>query len=51
MLGIGKIGVVEGFVLEVDYKNGNETANMKVVKYNRNKNVTINTNEYKSMGF
>ena len=51
LLGIGKVGVVEGFVLEVNYKNGNETANMKVVKYNKNKAVTINTNEYKSLGF
>ena len=51
LLGIGKVGVVEGFVLEVDYKNGNETANMKVVKYNKNKRVTINTSEYKSLGF
>ncbi|MDD7915401.1 DUF4412 domain-containing protein [Polaribacter ponticola] len=51
LLGIGKVGVVEGFVLEVNYKNGNEMANMKVVKYNKNKAVTINTNEYKSLGF
>lgn len=51
LLGIGKVGIVEGFVLEVDYKNGKETANMKVVKYNNNKTVTINTNEYKSLGF
>ena len=51
MLGLGKTGVVEGFVLEIDYKADNETANLKVVKYNRNKSVTINTSEYKSMGF
>ena len=51
MLGMREGGPIEGFVLEIDMKSKNETANMKAVKYNRNKNVTINTNEYKSMGF
>lgn len=51
MLGMGRAGVVDGFVLEIDYKADNESAKMKVVKFNKNKNVTINTSEYKSMGF
>ena len=51
MLGMRQGGPVEGFVLEIDMKSKNETGNMKAVKFNRRKNVTINTSEYKSMGF
>lgn len=51
MLGMREGGPVKGFVLEIDSKSGNDKVNMKAVKYNRNKNVTINTKEYKSMGF
>ncbi|MGB0890917.1 MAG: DUF4412 domain-containing protein [Flavobacteriaceae bacterium] len=51
MLGMRQDGPIDGFVLEIDMKSKNETANMKAVKFNRNKNVTINTKEYKSMGF
>lgn len=51
MLGMRQGGPVEGFVLEIDMKSKNETGNMKAVKFNRNKNVTINTKEYKSIGF
>ncbi|QNM85330.1 DUF4412 domain-containing protein [Polaribacter pectinis] len=51
MLGMHEGGVIDGFVLELSWKSGNETANMKAVKYNSNKNITINTTEYKSMGF
>ena len=51
MLGMREGGVIEGFVLEIDMKSNNETGNMKAIKYNRSKNITINTSEYKSMGF
>ena len=51
MLGMREGGLIEGFILEIDSKSGNEKGNMKAVKYNRNKNITINTKEYKSMGF
>ncbi len=51
MLGMNGNSIVEGFVLEIDMKSNNDYANMKAVKYNRNKNVSINTKEYKSMGF
>ncbi|TVZ56286.1 uncharacterized protein DUF4412 [Lutibacter sp. Hel_I_33_5] len=51
MLGMREGGIIEGFVLEIDSKSGNDTGNMKAVKYNKNKSVTINTNDYKSMGF
>lgn len=51
MLGMREGGIIEGFVLEIDMKSNNETANMKAVKFNTNKNIIINTNEYKSMGF
>ena len=51
MLGMREGGIIEGFVLEIDMKSNNETANMKAVKFNRNKNIIINTNDYKSMGF
>lgn len=51
MLGMRQNGPIEGFVLEIDMKSRNESGNMKAIKFNRNKNVTINTKEYKSMGF
>lgn len=51
MLGMREGGFIEGFVLEIDMKSKNETANMKAIKFNKNKSVTINTSEYKSMGF
>ncbi len=51
MLGMREGSIIEGFVLEIDMKSTNDHANMKAVKYNRNKNVTIKTNDYKSMGF
>ena len=51
MLAMGDKSLVEGFVLEIDSKSGNEKTNVKAVKYNSSKNVTINTSEYKSMGF
>ncbi|MEE9408385.1 MAG: DUF4412 domain-containing protein [Polaribacter sp.] len=51
MLGMHEGGVIDGFVLELNWKSGNETASMKAVKYNKYKNITINTTEYKSMGF
>ncbi|QTE21610.1 DUF4412 domain-containing protein [Polaribacter cellanae] len=51
MLGMFEGSPIEGFVLEIDMKSKNETINMKAVKYNKNKNVTINTSAYKSMGF
>lgn len=51
MLGMHEGGVIDGFVLEIDSKSGNDKANMKVVKYNKNKKITINTSSYKLMGF
>ena len=51
MLGMRQNGPIEGFVLEIDMKSKNESGNMKAIKFNRNKNVTINTTEYKPMGF
>ena len=51
MLGMNEGGIIDGFVLEIDSKSGNDKINMKVVKYNKNKKITINTNSYKSMGF
>ncbi|WP_339660639.1 DUF4412 domain-containing protein [uncultured Polaribacter sp.] len=49
MLGMRENSIIEGFVLELETKSGNEIAKMKAVKFNKNKAVTINTNEYKSM--
>ena len=51
MLGMREGGKIEGFILEIDSKSGNETANMKAVKFNKNKNITIHTNDYKSIGY
>lgn len=51
MLGMREGGIIEGFVLEIDMKSKNESGNMKAIKFNKNKSVKINTNEYKSMGF
>ena len=51
MLGMRQGGPIEGFVLEIDSKSGGNVGNMKAIKYNKNKSVTINTKEYKSMGF
>lgn len=51
MLGMNEGGIIDGFVLEIDSKSGKDKINMKVVKYNKNKKITINTNSYKSMGF
>lgn len=49
MLGMREGSAVEGFVLELETKSGNEMGKMKAVKFNKNKTLTINTNEYKSM--
>lgn len=51
MLGMSKNNDLEGFVLEMDIKSGKDTANMKAVKFNEKKKITINPNEYKSLGF
>ena len=51
MLGMREGSLIEGFVLEIDSKSGKDKVNMKAVRYNKNKNVTINTSDYKSMGF
>ena len=51
ILGMGKNNVFAGFVLELHMKTRNETIVVKAVKYNMNKSVTINTSDYKLMGF
>ncbi|WP_298763040.1 DUF4412 domain-containing protein [uncultured Polaribacter sp.] len=51
MLGMGKNNGLGGFVLEVTLKSGKDTTNMRAVKFNEKKNITINTNEYNSLGF
>lgn len=48
MLGMGKDAFPYGFVMEMDIKSGKDNGNIKVVKYNPNKNLIIKTNEYKS---
>ena len=37
MLGMREGGIIEGFVLEIDSKSGNDKVNMKAVKFNKNK--------------
>jgi Na+-translocating ferredoxin:NAD+ oxidoreductase RnfG subunit len=51
MLGMNNNESFEGFVMELNFKATNESGNVKVVKINKNRSVTINTKEYKSMGF
>ena len=51
MLGMKDSGPFEGFVLELNFNATNENGSVKVVKINSNKKLTINTKEYKSMGF
>lgn len=41
---------IKGFVLEINTKTNNEDFTMKVIKVT-NKSLTINTNEYRNMGF
>ena len=51
MLGMSENSRVNGFVLELNSKSGNEFAKVSVVKFDQNKKVTIDTKTYKSMGF
>ncbi|NVK53183.1 MAG: hypothetical protein HWD85_09630 [Flavobacteriaceae bacterium] len=51
MLGMKDNGSFEGFVMELNFNTTNDSGSVKVVKINQNRNLTINTNEYKSMGF
>ena len=51
MLGIRENSPVEGFILEINSKSDNEKVKLEATQFNKNKRITIKTNEYKSMGF
>ena len=51
MLGMTQTTPIDGFILEIDSKSGNDKVTMKAVEFKKDHIVTIHTNQYKSLGF